>query len=49
MNIERIKSAVRRFCLKKKKMDVARILLGNPRVDLNVQDSAGKFPETIAR
>jgi len=37
------------FCLKQKKLDLARILLSNPRVDLHVQNKAGKFPETIAR
>ena len=37
------------FCLKQKKLDMSKLLLSNPRVDLDVQDSAGKFPETIAR
>lgn len=29
--------------------EMAKILLSNPRVDLNAQNKAGKFPETIAR
>ena len=36
-------------CLESGKVEMAKILLRNPRVDLNVQNDAGKFPETIAR
>ena len=37
------------FCLENGKVEKAKTLLKNPRVDLNVQNDAGKFPETIAR
>ena len=37
------------FCLEWGEMEMAKTLLKNPRVDLNVQNDAGKFPETIAR
>ena len=36
-------------CLEEGKLEVAKILLSNPRVDLNIQNNAGEFPETIAR
>ena len=37
------------FCLEWGEVEKAKILLKNPRVDLNVQNDAGTFPETIAR
>ena len=37
------------FCLKNNKMEFAKILLNNPRVDPHVQDMEGRYPETIAR
>ena len=37
------------YCLEEGKVEIARIIIKNPTVDLNVQNNAGKFPETIAR
>ena len=37
------------YCLERGEVEMAKIILKNPRVDLNVQTNAGKFPETIAR
>ena len=37
------------FCLERGKVEMAKIIIKNPRVDLNMQNDAGKFPETIAR
>ena len=37
------------FCLEEGQVEMAKILIKNPRVDLNVQNNAGEFPETIAR
>ena len=36
-------------CLKEKKVEMSKIILKNPRVDLNVKNNAGEFPESIAR
>ena len=37
------------FCLKGNQLEMARLLLGTPRVDLHVKDGDGKYPEMIAR
>ena len=37
------------FCLKNNKVEMARILLGTPRVNLNTRDNQGKYLENIAR
>ena len=36
-------------CLNEGRVEMAKILIKNPRVDLNVKNNAGDFPETIAR
>ena len=36
-------------CLKNNTMEFAKVLLNNPRVDPQVQDKEGRYPETIAR
>jgi len=37
------------YCLKTGRVDMARVLLQNPRVDLDTTDRDGNFPENIAR
>ena len=37
------------FCLKISKLEMARVLLQNPRVDIHTANKEGKFPENIAR
>ena len=37
------------YCLKTNKMEMFRLLLNNPRVDLNTRDRDGKYLEDIAR
>ena len=37
------------FCLKNNKMEMVRVLLNSPRVDLNTRDRQGKYLENIAR
>ena len=37
------------FCLKNNKLEMARILLSTPRVNLNTRDTQGKYLENIAR
>ena len=37
------------FCLKNNKIEMARILLSTPRVNLNTRDNQGKYLENIAR
>ena len=37
------------FCLKNKKVEMAKVLLLNPWVDLDTMDSSGNYPENIAR
>ena len=37
------------FCLKGNQLEMARLLLSTPRVDLHVKDGDGKYPEMIAR
>ena len=37
------------FCLKNGKVEIAKMIIKNPNVDLNAQNIVGEFPETIAR
>ena len=37
------------YCLESAEVEMSKRIIKNPRVDLNVQTDAGKFPETIAR
>ena len=37
------------FCLKNDKTEMARCLINTPGVDLDIADSDGQYPETIAR
>ena len=37
------------FCLRNSEVKMAKTIIKNPSVDLNVQNIVGKFPETIAR
>ena len=37
------------FCLKTSKLEMARVLLKNPRVNIHTANKEGKFPENIAR
>ena len=37
------------YCLKARKIEMAKIILKNPQVDLHISNNDGKFPETIAR
>ena len=37
------------YCLEEGKVEMAMILIRNPRVDLNLANNDRKFPETIAR
>ena len=37
------------YCLKASKIEMAKIILKNPQVDLHISNKDGKFPENIAR
>ena len=37
------------YCLEEGEVEMAKMIIKNPRVDLNAQNNNGKFPETIAR